>query len=211
MQTWIFSLRCYWVIYYDLSPAVKRYFAHCAIFPKDRDDLIHRWISQGFFDLRKISWNTVRCKMHNTVHEFAQFLSRDESSITRIENIQQLYGRKTCHLNSFPSVANESLPTLKAKHLRTLAVSNIAAIHSYDQFLHVKCLGTLNLSRCFIKELLQNIGQLIYTWDIWICLIILNWRSCWCQAQWGTCVICKPWDLSTVIVLKGYLNSRTSD
>ncbi|KAF3450671.1 hypothetical protein FNV43_RR06760 [Rhamnella rubrinervis] len=180
--------------YYDLSPEVKRCFAYCAIFPKDalidRDDLIHQWISQGIFDLKKnimekevaalkcfenlamrsffqdfvsdVEWNTVRCKMHDIVHDFAQFLSRNESSISTNESIQDIYGRKTRHLNlMFQAETNDSLPLLKSRYLRTLVVSNIVAMRPYE-FVHPTCLRTLNLSRCLIKELPENIDALIH-------------------------------------------------
>ncbi|KAG8380069.1 hypothetical protein BUALT_Bualt07G0155100 [Buddleja alternifolia] len=97
--------------YNELSPAMKRCFSYCAIFPKDYEidveKLIRMWMAQGYLstngssagdlDLRgrdyfdilrmrslfqevgKSFGRVITCKMHDIIHDFAQFLRERKS------------------------------------------------------------------------------------------------------------------------------------
>ncbi|KAG8369935.1 hypothetical protein BUALT_Bualt14G0065000 [Buddleja alternifolia] len=97
--------------YNELEPAIKCRFSYCATFPKDTiidvDDLIRTWMAQGFlsssdtmelqgreyfedlamrsffqdFELSDLPNSIESCKMHDIVHDFAQFLTKNECLI----------------------------------------------------------------------------------------------------------------------------------
>ncbi|PRQ20551.1 putative P-loop containing nucleoside triphosphate hydrolase, leucine-rich repeat domain, L [Rosa chinensis] len=186
--------------YYDLAPAIKRCLLYCAIFPKDyelrKENLIELWMSQGYLnskgnkdkrrigqyyfeslvmrsffqDFRKDKRGLVRCKMHDIVHDFVQFLTKKECIfIEAVEGANQrmeLPGDKVRHLTltSVPE-GTLSFPTSfdNCKNVRTLTLldSSITTI-SPGSIMQMKCLRTLNLRRNKLNEVPKEIGELIH-------------------------------------------------
>nr|XP_048325954.1 putative disease resistance protein RGA3 [Ziziphus jujuba var. spinosa] len=104
----------FFLSYYDLSPRERRCFSYCSVFPKDfefwRAHLIEMWMSQGYLNgsqnpeeegekcfqiltMRSFfqdfgvgfDGRIVSCKMHDILHDFAQFLTRNECSTMRVQ------------------------------------------------------------------------------------------------------------------------------
>ncbi|XP_062093323.1 putative disease resistance protein RGA3 [Humulus lupulus] len=146
--------------YNDLSAKEKRCFSYCSIFPKDyefsRDLLVEMWMSQSFvgcgnnskkeghdcfetlvmrsffqdFIEDNLDGVITRCKMHDIVHDFAQFLTSDECvTLVVDENIEEklkLLDEKARHLNlevgpdtKFPFMKYKRM---NQKNLRSLLV-----------------------------------------------------------------------------------------
>ena len=157
----------------------------------DKDDLIQQWMAQGYFNLRRNEEEEVvgrkcfdslamrsffqdfsydsegritACKMHDIVHDFAQFLTLNEYAIVAIDGAKKRVDLNARHLVLvLPSETQIPVSVLKKKSLHTFVVlgPNIAAINS-DLFSYLTCLRTLNLSSCSIEELPENIGKLLH-------------------------------------------------
>ncbi|XP_062026804.1 disease resistance protein RGA2-like [Rosa rugosa] len=120
--------------------------------------------------------NIIRCKMHDIVHDFVQFLTQKECTI--IEAVKGANQRvelpgdyKVRHLTltSLPK-GPLSFPTSfdNCKNMRTLTLldSSITTI-SPGSIMQMKCLRTLNLSRnwrsgSMLNEVPKEIGELIH-------------------------------------------------
>ncbi|CAN6696415.1 unnamed protein product [Malus baccata var. baccata] len=166
----------------------------------ERDILINLWMAQDYLDSEEnkdkgiignivfdnlVAWSffqdfekdvdsgkIICCKMHDIVHDFVHFLTKNECLITEANqgaNIDtEVLGGKVRHLTltSFP-YSLYSLPTScdNCKKLRTLTVfgsrSSLPCIDA-SLVLQLKCLRTLNLFRCSMKELPEEIGQLVH-------------------------------------------------
>ncbi|ONI35600.1 hypothetical protein PRUPE_1G545000 [Prunus persica] len=110
------------------------------------------------------------CKMHDIVHDFVQFLTKNECLIIdhgeETTNESKVLGDKVRHL-TLRYVPEGPLPhfisSYNCKNLRTLATfdSGITTIDP-NLILQLKCLRTLNLSGNSIKELPEEIGELIH-------------------------------------------------
>ncbi|ONI14527.1 hypothetical protein PRUPE_4G285500 [Prunus persica] len=164
----------------------------------ERDDLIQLWMAQdyviskgnkekgttgdavfdnlvarSFFQDFKKDCDTgtiIGCKMHDIVHDFVQFLTKNECLIIdhgeETTSESKVFGDKVRHLTLryFPE---GPLPlfisSYNCKNLRTLATfdSRITTIKP-NLILQLKCLRTLNLSFNPIEELPKEIGELIH-------------------------------------------------
>ncbi|KAL9459566.1 hypothetical protein AB3S75_002882 [Citrus x aurantiifolia] len=101
--------------YNDLPPEIKRCFLYCVVFPKDydldKDELVRLWMAQGYIEKKGNiememtgEWyfdflasrsffqefdveeeGTVTCKMHDIVHDFAQYLTRKEFAAIEVD------------------------------------------------------------------------------------------------------------------------------
>ncbi|XP_060960164.1 putative disease resistance protein RGA4 [Cannabis sativa] len=142
--------------YYDLPSLEKRCLLYCSIFPKDynidRDELIQLWMSQGYLtsseeDERKgincfenlvahsffqdferdEHENIIRCKMHDIVHDFVLFLTKNDC------------------FNSHISSKNDELKLLSSKafHYTLLLECNVPRSEYYK----------LNINLCPILHL----------------------------------------------------------
>lgn len=187
--------------YYDLPSVVRRCFLYCAMFPKDyemnKDELVKMWMAQGYLketpsrdmelvgeyyfqilaarsffqDIRKYGREDLRFKMHDIVHDFAQYMTENEcltvddnnlreaivkTSIERVRHLSMMLSWET----SFPSSIH------RAKGLRSLLISN----RGYrwhgpalpDVMKQLTCIRSLNLSRSPIKEIPKEVRKLIH-------------------------------------------------
>ncbi|CAL8132815.1 unnamed protein product [Prunus armeniaca] len=115
--------------------------------------------------------NITGCKMHDVVHDFLQFLTKNECLVLEAEGgnnkrIMEFDGyKKVRHLTLMfaPEGPLISSSLCICKNLRTLATFD-SKITSFGQELisQVKCLRTLNLRRNSLKEVPNEIGELIH-------------------------------------------------
>ncbi|EXB55144.1 Putative disease resistance protein RGA4 [Morus notabilis] len=181
--------------YYDLSPLQKRCFLYCSVYPKDsnigRDDLIEMWMSQGYLSQTINSkkegrdcfeslamrsffqdfeedeyYGAITCKMHDIVHDFAQFLMGSEYVLIEVDGIEENkkeVDESTRHLTIVVGSEDHFL-TLRhnAKNLRTIYIyANTNKLH-VDRILlfsHLTRVRTLKLCG-YIESLLEDIGLL---------------------------------------------------
>ncbi|CAN6570390.1 unnamed protein product [Malus baccata var. baccata] len=127
----------------------------------------------------------VKCKMHEEVHRLVQYVTRYDCFITGIDCVEESGSGGTCD-SSFVlapgadlgeaniEVARHSTFVLapgaafpnsacNGKGLRTLfTLSSMNTAINPDILLHLTCLRTLNLSRCWFKELPEEVGKFIH-------------------------------------------------
>lgn len=187
--------------YYDLHPSLRRCFSYCAIFPKDckieADNLIKLWMAQGYIDTEirgrefldnlisrcffqelekdKDTESIVRFKMHDMVHDFAQYLTKNECYMTEVDNKVESWMNSSCskarHLTlvraedvHFPvSIGNIEKPhtfLVQSFYDCPALVSEEDKVSPdlFNQLLHVKA---LDLSRNRLLELPDEIGKLM--------------------------------------------------
>ncbi|KAJ9190273.1 hypothetical protein P3X46_001493 [Hevea brasiliensis] len=190
-----------WLSYYDLPMALRQCFSYCAIFPKDhlisKPRLIKLWMAQGYLkatkrkdmemvgeeyfqnlvvrsffqDFDKCDDEILACKMHDIVHDFAQFLTQNECFSMEVNGflVPSMYfsGKEPRHsmvVLAENAVLPGSLGSLKK--LRTLLIeshgqSEIRAAPP-DLLNQLTCLRSLDLSNCGIGEIPPEIGKLIH-------------------------------------------------
>jgi len=186
--------------YYDLPYVERRCFLYCAMFPKDydmcKDELVKMWMAQGYLketsgrdmevvgeeyfqvlvarsffqDFKKYGLENIRFKMHDIVHDFAQYMTKNEcltvdvntlggatveTSIERVRHLSMMLSEET----SFPVSIH------KAKGLRSLLIDTRdpslgAALP--DLFKQLTCIRSLDLSKSSIKEIPNEVGKLIH-------------------------------------------------
>ncbi|KAF3450344.1 hypothetical protein FNV43_RR06424 [Rhamnella rubrinervis] len=185
--------------YYDLPPLEKRCFSYCSVFPKDcgfrRDQLIEMWMSQGYLssdenpenrgqncfknlimqsffqDFRKDDdGSIVGCKMHDILHDLAQFLTKNECSTMKVdeESTQPHIVEKVRHLTLLLTAYKVEFPTsmLNEGNLHSLFLFNSNWLACDLRLPHqtsgpLRYLRTLNMRKCGISWLPgQLIGQL---------------------------------------------------
>ncbi|KAF2301112.1 hypothetical protein GH714_020170 [Hevea brasiliensis] len=181
-----------WLSYYDLPMALRQCFSYCAIFPKDhlisKPRLIKLWMAQGYLkatkrkdmemvgeeyfqnlvvrsffqDFDKCDDEILACKMHDIVHDFAQFLTQNECFSMEVNGflVPSMYfsGKEPRHsmvVLAENAVLPGSLGSLKK--LRTLLIeshgqSEIRAAPP-DLLNQLTCLRSLDLSNCGIGEI----------------------------------------------------------
>ncbi|CAL8107100.1 unnamed protein product [Prunus armeniaca] len=129
------------------------------------DNLVARSFLQDF--QKDPNTGTItRCKMHDIVHDFVQFLTKNECLIMDhtecATSESKLLGDKVRHLTLRYFLDGPlAISSNNCQKLRTLATfdSRITTIDS-NLILQLKCLRTLNLSDNSIKELPEEIGEL---------------------------------------------------
>ncbi|XP_044496549.1 putative disease resistance protein RGA1 [Mangifera indica] len=153
--------------YNDLPPMVKQCFIYCSIFPKDyeymyKDRLIDFWMAQGYLGLEKNGENeeiigkeycdylltrsllqeneSWSYKMHDIVHDFAQFLGNNECLSVEVHGVEDL-------------ITNSSHD--KVRHLK-LTLDGVGASFLESTF-RLKWLHR----NCLIETLPQGIEKLV--------------------------------------------------
>ncbi|KAK9923498.1 hypothetical protein M0R45_031914 [Rubus argutus] len=108
------------------------------------------------------------CKMHDIVHDFIQFLTRNECFIIEANRtIEKLSSDSVYHLTMMLAAEGPlSLPTpfQTCRKLRSLTIFNARRDTRIDGdlILQLKCLRALNLSRIGVKEVPKEIGELLH-------------------------------------------------
>ncbi|KAF3450287.1 hypothetical protein FNV43_RR06367 [Rhamnella rubrinervis] len=191
--------------YYDLPPLEKRCFSYCSVFPKDyefrRDELIEMWMSQGYLrsdenpenrgqncfknlimqslfqDFRKDDddGSIVGCKMHDILHDLAQFLTKNECSTMKVdeENTQPHIVGKVRHLTLLFTTDRLEFPTsmLNEGNLHSLFIFNSNRSASELRLPHqtsgpLRYLRTLSMGECGISwlpaQLIRQLRHLRY-------------------------------------------------
>ncbi|KAL6285925.1 hypothetical protein ACE6H2_010315 [Prunus campanulata] len=115
--------------------------------------------------------NITGCKMHDVVHDFLQFLTKNECLVLEAEGgnnkrIMEFEGyKKVRHLTLMFAPEGPLIPSslCNCKNLRTLTAFD-SKITSFGPELisQVKCLRTLNLSSNSIKEVPNEVGELAH-------------------------------------------------
>ncbi|CAL8106349.1 unnamed protein product [Prunus armeniaca] len=131
------------------------------------DNLVMRSFFQDFVKGR-MDDDIIGCKMHDIVHDFVQFLTKNECFIMEVvesgKEKNMVVDNKVRHLNIM-STYNDSFPIsiYNCKGLRTLVISTLklGPLHS-DSFSQLKSLRTLKLNLNSIKEVPESIGGLVH-------------------------------------------------
>ncbi|XP_021808231.1 putative disease resistance protein RGA3 [Prunus avium] len=130
------------------------------------DNLVMRSFFQDFVK-NKVDDDIIGCKMHDIVHDFVQFLTKNECFIMEgEENCKEknmFDHNKFRHLNIM-STCNDSflVSTYNCKELRTLVISTWKLPLPSDSFSKLKSLRTLKLNKDSIKEVPESIGGLVH-------------------------------------------------
>ncbi|KAL6009667.1 hypothetical protein ACLOJK_000096 [Asimina triloba] len=183
---------------YQYLPAhLKRCFTFCSVFPKDYEfeeqRLILLWVAHGFirpeeekpiedtaseysndlllrsFFQRSHNFGSTRFyKMHDLVHDLAQFMSSDECIQLERGKSRGVHG-KTQHLSYSASYGGELInfeSFYESKGLRTFLLMTPRYTFSvvrkvpHDMFERLRCIRVLDLSSSYITELPNPIGNL---------------------------------------------------
>ncbi|XP_016652151.1 PREDICTED: putative disease resistance protein RGA3 [Prunus mume] len=133
------------------------------------DNLVMRSFFQEF--QKDDLGNIMGCKMHDVVHDFLQFLTKNECLVLEAEGgnnkrIMEFDGyNKVRHLTLMFAPEGPLIPSslCNCKNLRTLATFD-SKIASFGRELisQVKCLRTLNLRRNSLKEVPNEVGELAH-------------------------------------------------
>ncbi|KAL0415123.1 UNVERIFIED_CONTAM: putative disease resistance protein RGA4 [Sesamum latifolium] len=180
--------------YNELSPAMKRCFSYSAFFPKDSvidvEDLIRKWMALGYLgstgsksnlelrgkeyfnnlrmrcffqDIEK-DGNRVRCKMHDIVHDFAQFLRK-----TKRHDQDGEVEARTSNASLVSQVEDiGSIELWIARYSKRFEEAGSLAVLSFDRLKDIPReignlieLRHLDLSRNMLEKIPGEIGNLI--------------------------------------------------
>ncbi|KAL6128258.1 hypothetical protein ACLB2K_071614 [Fragaria x ananassa] len=130
------------------------------------DDLVLRSFFQDI-DVDRMSYGNVTCKIHDIVHDFLQYLNKNEIQFLEFYASEQkeLPNDKVHHLTllNVPDSFVDCL--LSYKRLRTLTVSYNLSQLMFDSIVELKSLRTLTLGQVFdepIESIPKKIGELIH-------------------------------------------------
>lgn len=186
--------------YHDLASVIKRCLLYCVTFSKDyvfdRENLIELWMVQDYLnakgskekkrngqkyfenlvmrsffqDFEVDEYGKTMCKMHDIVHDFLLYLTKNECYTMdykagfseRMEEAND----KIRHLTLLHVHERSLFNFRNCKNLRTLAAHN--SYHYFRNFnlqtiiVELKCLRTLNFGGSGIQEIPKEIGRLIH-------------------------------------------------
>ncbi|KAL5577702.1 hypothetical protein UlMin_019401 [Ulmus minor] len=169
--------------YYDLSLSERCCLSYCSIFPKDysieSNRLIGMWMSQGYFssgregkehfkslcmrslfqDIHKNNVGEVRCKMHDIVHDFVQYLTKGKFSVIKVDDMEEKTEENVRHLTApFSNLSVLKFNEKNRENMRSLIFSTTSS--SIDEFslLDLPHLRTLGLSDFQFEKLPENIN-----------------------------------------------------
>ncbi|KAL9373038.1 hypothetical protein Peur_035282 [Populus x canadensis] len=186
--------------YYDLPSVVRRCFLYYAMFPKDYEmrkyELVKMWIAQGYLketsggdmeavgeqcfqvlaarsffqDFKTYGREDIRFKMHDIVHDFAQYMTKNECLTVDVNNLREATVETSIervrHLSMMlPNETSFPVSIHKAKGLRSLLIDTRDAWLGAalpDVFKQLRCIRSLNLSMSPIKEIPNEVGKLIH-------------------------------------------------
>ncbi|KAK9913617.1 hypothetical protein M0R45_037427 [Rubus argutus] len=186
--------------YHDLASVIKRCLLYCVTFPKDyvfdRDNLIELWMAQDYLnakgsnekkrngqkyfenlvmrsffqDFAVDAYGKTRCKMHDIVHDFLLYLTKNECYTVDykagLSERMEEANDKVHHLTLLHVRGRVSLFYFRnCKNLRSLA-AHTSDHYAIDQkiIVQLKCLRTLNFggSGSKIEEIPKEMGRLIH-------------------------------------------------
>ncbi|KAH0989173.1 hypothetical protein GBA52_000656 [Prunus armeniaca] len=132
------------------------------------DNLVMRSFFQDFVK-GGMDDDIIRCKMHDIVHDFVQFLTKNECFIMEVvesgKEKNMVVDNKVRHLNIM-STYNDSFPVSiynNCKGLRTLVISTSKLLPlPSDSFSKLKSIRTLKLNKNSIKDVPESIGGLVH-------------------------------------------------
>ena len=135
-------------------------------------------VAWSFFqDFKKddVGGKIIGCKMHDIVHDFVYFITKNECLIMKTNqgdnNEIEVFGSKVRHLTlTYVPYGSDSLLTscYKCKKLCILTVfsSRKSLCVDVNLVLQLKCFRTLNLIESSIEELPGKTGQLVHLWHL---------------------------------------------
>jgi len=185
--------------YYDLPYVVRRCFLYCAMFPKDyemdKNELVKMWMAQGYLketsggdmelvgeqyfqvlaarsffqDFKMHEFEGMKFKMHDIVHDFAQYMTKNECLTVDVNNLREATVETSIervrHLSMMLSDETAFPESIhKAKGLRSLLIdTRVPSLGAAlpDLFKRLTCIKSLNLSGSSIKEIPNEVGKLI--------------------------------------------------
>ncbi|KAL6127956.1 hypothetical protein ACLB2K_071317 [Fragaria x ananassa] len=192
--------------YHDLLIATKQCFLYCVLFPKDhvydKNNLVELWMSQDYLNANKskekmkVGQNyfdelvmrsffqdivvekngNIRCKIHDIVHDFLQYLGENDYLILDFEmddsERKKVANDQIRHFTLMNASKSESLANfhLECKNFGTLVHigSNSIPIDAMvEMIVQLKCLRTITSVRPWLyngclKEIPETIGGLIH-------------------------------------------------
>ncbi|KAF9668197.1 hypothetical protein SADUNF_Sadunf15G0104200 [Salix dunnii] len=187
--------------YYDLPVAIRSCFTYCAMFPKDhvmeRGKLIRMWMAQGYLkastskemelvgkgyfeilatraffqDFQETDEDSMKFKMHDIVHDFAQFLMKDEcftveADVLRRQKNDSFYGRARHAIITVSNWARFPESIYNARKLRSLLIRSYNDTAISEPLLtllrNLTYLRLFDLSSSPIEKIPSDVGKLLH-------------------------------------------------
>ncbi|KAL0376491.1 UNVERIFIED_CONTAM: putative disease resistance protein RGA4 [Sesamum calycinum] len=143
--------------YNELHPTVKRCFSYCAVFPKDT-------VIEDFEDDKSGNNLIISCKMHDIIHDFAQFLTKKEclivercsggAEIVSVQNARHLNMLRAKGTSGTSPFSIEQAEKSRSCFCNTQVIP-------LNLFSHMKRVRSLSLRGCQMANIPREIGKLI--------------------------------------------------